>query len=70
MVARREYTVLSRNYFARRAATLLKFAQTVKDPILSAVLVEKASDLKEQADEIPLPPDLNPKAPDIEDSVQ
>jgi len=62
--------VLSRNYFARQAATLLKFAQTVKDPILSAVLVEKATDLKEQADEIPLPPDLNPKAPDIEDSVQ
>jgi len=28
------------------------------------------TDLKEQADEIPLPPDLNPKAPDIEDSVQ
>jgi len=62
--------VLSRNYFARQAATLLKFARTVKDPILSAVLVEKATDLKEQADEIPLPPDLNPKAPDIEDSVQ
>ena len=62
--------MLSRNYFARQAATLLKFAQTVKDPILSAVLVEKATDLKEQADEIPLPPDLNPKAPDIEDSVQ
>ena len=62
--------MLSRNYFALQAATLLKFAQTVKDPILSAVLVEKATDLKEQADEIPLPPDLNPKAPDIEDSVQ
>ena len=62
--------MLSRNYFARQAATLLKFAQIVKDPILSALLVEKATDLKEQADEIPLPPDLNPKAPDIEDSVQ
>ena len=58
--------MLSRNYFARQAATLLKFAQIVKDPILSAVLVEKATDLKEQADEIPLPPDLSPKAPDVE----
>jgi len=38
----------------------------VKDPILSALLVEKATDLKEQADEIPLPPDLSPKAPDVE----
>ena len=62
--------MLNRNYFARQAATLLKFAQTVRDPILSAVLVEKATDLKEQADEIPLPPDLSPNAPDIEDSVQ
>ena len=58
--------MLSRNYFVRQAVTLLKFAQIVKDPILSALLVEKATDLKEQADEIPLPPDLSPKAPDVE----
>lgn len=50
--------MFSRDYFARQAATLLKLAQTVKDPILSAVLVGKATDLKEQADEIPPPPDL------------
>ncbi|WP_375157877.1 hypothetical protein [Bradyrhizobium sp. RDT46] len=34
----------------RQAATLLKYAKAVADPELAAGLVEKAADLKEQAD--------------------
>ncbi|MGY4432796.1 hypothetical protein ACVWWO_005273 [Bradyrhizobium sp. F1.13.1] len=38
-------------YFNRQAATLLKFAKAVADPEVAASLVEKAADLKEQAEE-------------------
>jgi hypothetical protein len=58
--------VIGRNYFVRQAATLLKFAQLTKDPNLSAVLVEKAADLKSQVDETLPPPDQSPRAPDVE----
>jgi hypothetical protein len=54
------------NYFARQAATLLKFAQSTKDPNLAAILVEKANELKSGADEAMPPPDLSPRAPDVE----
>ncbi|MCC8940372.1 hypothetical protein H8A99_28925 [Bradyrhizobium sp. Arg68] len=40
-----------REYLNRQAATLLKFAQTTTDPTVAAGLVEKAADLKEQAEE-------------------
>ncbi|WP_234683694.1 hypothetical protein [Bradyrhizobium monzae] len=40
-----------REYLNRQAVTLLKFAQTTTDPVVAAGLVEKAADLKEQAEE-------------------
>jgi hypothetical protein len=48
--------VLSRDYFTRQAATLLKFAKATTNPQLAAVLIEKAADLKSQVDE-PTTPD-------------
>jgi hypothetical protein len=42
--------VVGREYFNRQAATLLKFAKVVADPEVAAGLVEKAADLKEQAE--------------------
>jgi hypothetical protein len=57
--------VIGRNYFARQAATLLKFAQSSTDPAVAAALIEKAADLKSQADESDVP-DPTPLAPDIE----
>ncbi|WFU24992.1 hypothetical protein QA649_01710 [Bradyrhizobium sp. CB1717] len=40
-----------REYLNRQAATLLKFAKTTTDPMVALGLVEKAADLKEQAEE-------------------
>lgn len=57
------FAVLSRRYVARQVASLLAFAQSTKDKRLSAVLVEKAADLKAQADEVPERPDISPIAP-------
>jgi hypothetical protein len=57
--------VVSRNYFARQAKTLLKFAQSTSDPKLAAALVEKASDLKSRGDESGPPLDQSPIAPDV-----
>jgi hypothetical protein len=58
--------MVGRQYLARQAATLLKFAQSVSDPKVAAGLVEKAADLKDQADE--RKPDRGPHAPDVEPS--
>jgi hypothetical protein len=55
--------VIGREYFARQAAILFKFAKATNDPKISAALMEKAADLKLQVDERP---DLTPLAPDIE----
>jgi hypothetical protein len=57
--------VVSRYYFARQAATLLRFARATADPELAAALIEKAADLKSQIDEIVPPPDQSPQAPDV-----
>jgi hypothetical protein len=57
--------VLGRNYFARQAQTLLKFAKSTSDPKLAAALVEKAADLKSRIDESG-EPDASPKAPGVE----
>ena len=38
--------VIGRLYFVRQAATLLKFAKSTANPELSAVLIEKAAELK------------------------
>jgi len=62
-----ESTLIGRGYFVRQAATLLKFAQTTTDPKVAAGLVDKAADLRSQVDETSaLPPDLGPRAPDVE----
>jgi hypothetical protein len=58
--------VTGRQYFARQATTLLKFAQSTSNPELAAVLIEKAADLKSQLDEKSAAPDPTPRAPDVE----
>jgi hypothetical protein len=50
-IAKRGSIVVSRNYFTRQVATLLKFAKTTSDPQIVTALVDKASELKSQADE-------------------
>ena len=55
--------MIDREYFARQAAILFKFAKATTDPKISAALLEKAADLKLQVDKRP---DLTPLAPDIE----
>ena len=57
--------MISRNYFVRQAATLLRFAQSTHDPNVAAALVEKAADLKSQMDATSLPSDVTPLAPDV-----
>jgi hypothetical protein len=57
--------MVSRSYFARQAATLIKFAQSSSDPQVVAALVEKAVDLKSQVDESATP-DRGPRPPDVE----
>jgi hypothetical protein len=59
-------SVIGRRYFARQAATLLKFANSTTNPQLAAVLVEKAAHLKSQVDETDPPPDQSPRPPDVE----
>jgi hypothetical protein len=58
--------VIGREYFMRQAQILFKFAKVTKDPTISAGLLEKAADLKAQADETIPPVDLNLRAPDVE----
>jgi hypothetical protein len=57
--------MVSRSYFVRQAATLIKFAQSTSDPQVVAALVEKAVDLKSQIDKSPAP-DPSPLPPDVE----
>ena len=56
----------SKEYLARQATTLMKFAKSTKDPNVSAALVDKAADLKSKLDETIPSSDLSPQAPDIE----
>jgi len=57
--------VIGREYFARQAAILFKFAKATRDPKISAALMEKAADLKLQVDEPGLRADSPPLAPDV-----
>jgi hypothetical protein len=57
--------VLSRPYFTRQAATLLKFAKLTSNPALAASLVERAADLKAQIDSDKRP-DASVAPPDVE----
>ena len=58
---------MGRLYFTRQAAFFLKFAKSTSNPELAAVLVQKAADLKAQA-EIPkqASDDKSPHPPDVE----
>src|ERR1700721_1306109 len=58
--------VVSKNYLTRQATTLIKFAQSTSDPRVLTALVEKATELKSQADETRPRSDLSPLAPDVE----
>jgi predicted membrane chloride channel (bestrophin family) len=58
--------VVSKSYLTRQATTLIKFAQSTSDPKVLTALVEKAAELKSQADETTPPSDLSPLAPDVE----
>ncbi len=58
--------MIGRQYFARQATTLLKFASSTTNPRLAAVLVEKAANLKSQVDETTPPRDQSLRAPDVE----
>jgi hypothetical protein len=60
------YVALSRNYFARQAASLLALAKQIRDPETSAALIEKATDLNEKLQELPPKPDASPRPPDVE----
>jgi len=57
--------VVGRGYLSRQAMALLSFARATGNPALAALLVEKAANLKSQADEI-MPGDVSPRAPDVE----
>jgi hypothetical protein len=59
-------TMVGRGYLSRQALALLSFARATGNPELAALLVEKASNLKSQADEIMTSGDASPKAPDVE----
>jgi hypothetical protein len=61
-----ESQVIGKQYFVRQAAILFKFAKATKDPKVSAALLDKAADLKQQVDEPGAQQDLSPLAPDIE----
>ena len=61
-----ENQVIGKQYFVRQAAILFNFAKATKDPKISAALLDKAADLKQQVDEPGAQPDLSPVAPDIE----
>ena len=62
--------VLGRVYLTRQAAALLRFANATSNPGLAAALVERAAELKSQADErASSRPDPSPYAPDVEDDT-
>ena len=60
--------MIGKLYFVRQAATLLKFAKSTANPELSAVLIEKAVELKSRVDgeasekESLRAPDVEPEA--------
>ncbi|CCE05456.1 hypothetical protein BRAS3843_1380076 [Bradyrhizobium sp. STM 3843] len=57
--------MLGRKYIARQVATLLQFANSTNNPTLSAVLVEKAAELKARVDDRQHE-DLSASAPDVQ----
>jgi hypothetical protein len=58
--------VLNRAYFVRQIRTLLMFAKSTSDPAFAAFLLDKAANLKSQAEEAPPAAGLSPRPPDVE----
>jgi hypothetical protein len=58
--------MVGKQYLARQVATLLRFAKSVTNAELSAILVDRASDLKSQLDLVPAVPDRGLSAPDVQ----
>ena len=67
VVAGHEYgwAMISRDYFARQAVTLMKLARLTKDPQFAASLTDKAADLKALSDEAPIAPGVSPIPLDV-----
>jgi hypothetical protein len=57
--------VITKRYVANQVAVLLAFAKSTKDSTLSAVLVERAADLKRRSDETPRDSNNDLAAPDV-----
>jgi len=57
--------VITRRYVARRVAALLELAKSTKNTTLSAVLVQRAPDLKLRIDEAPRDSNNDLAAPDV-----
>jgi len=57
--------MVGRRYLARQATALLRFARATNNPELAVALVDKAADLKSQADEAGPTVDVSPRAPDV-----
>jgi hypothetical protein len=47
--------VASKDYIVRQAVILLEYAKTIKDPKVSAALIDKAADIKDRDDPLPDP---------------
>ena len=57
--------VITKRYVARQVAALLEFAKSTKNTTLSAVLIERAADLKLRIDEAPKDANNDLAAPDV-----
>ena len=58
------FPVPGSQYFTSQAATLLRWAKSIKDPEAAAALVGKAAELTAQANQVSK--DISPKAPDVQ----
>ena len=57
--------MITKRYVARQVAALLEFAKLTNDSTLSAVLVQRAADLKLRSDEAPRDSNNDLSAPDV-----
>jgi hypothetical protein len=57
--------VITKRYVARQVAALLEFAKLTNDTTLSAILVQRAADLKLRSDEAPRDSNNDLSAPDV-----
>jgi hypothetical protein len=62
-----ERIVASKNYIIRQATILLKIAKTIKDPKISAALIDKAADIKDRDDPLRATQNWGPRSKDDRD---